>query len=171
MTLGAQCMKQTKLVKRLGKLKHNAYAKAWDDLANEPRWRLEYVVSDLHGKWHTHGRNFNRHETDADPYCERPSEEARQFPLKAKTEAQAKREMRVLDRRLHKEWDQKWEASGVPYNREMHFQNWCRASDELRRMLNALARLRATTAADMNMKAVVIAVVRGDEDDEHYGSP
>jgi hypothetical protein len=78
--------------------------------------------------------------------------------LQAQNEKDAKEEARVLSRRFDREFDAKRKQSGVPFNRDGHYDNWTRSHNKLRRAVARLAKLRATTMEGLAAKAVVLAI-------------
>ena len=100
------------------------------------------------------------------------TEEPKRLPtkwmrLKARSEAEAKNEVSVLDRRLDKAFYEKLKQAGVPFDRDAHYHNWTRSHGELIRAVVHLARLKATTREGLNMKAMVLAIAHDAWDDPH----
>jgi hypothetical protein len=85
--------------------------------------------------------------------------------LKARSEAEAKSEADVLDRKLDKAFFEKRKQAGVPFERDAHYDSLSRSHNKLRRAVVGLARLKATTHEGLNMKAIVLAIAHGAFDD------
>jgi hypothetical protein len=98
------------------------------------------------------------------------TEEPKRLPtkwmrLKARSEAEAKNEVNVLDRRLDKAFYEKLKQAGVPFDRAAHYHNWTRTHGELIRAVVHLARIKATTPEGLNIKAIVLAIAHDAFDD------
>jgi hypothetical protein len=87
------------------------------------------------------------------------------MPLKARSEAEAKSEADVLDRKLDKAFFEKRKQAGVPFERDAHYHGWSRSHSELRRAVAQLSRLKAATLEGLNMKAMVLAIAHDAFDD------
>jgi hypothetical protein len=93
------------------------------------------------------------------------------FRLKAKSEEQAKREAKVLGRKLQEEFWEGRRQAGVPFNRDEHYTNWVNSTNKLQRAVKQLARLRATTAEELNIKAMVLAIAHEAFDAKFWNEP
>src|ERR1700674_5210167 len=71
--------------------------------------------------------------------------------LRARSEAEAKSEADVLDRKLDKAFFEKRKQAGVPFERDAHYDSWSRSHNKLRRPVVGLARLKATTHEGLNL--------------------
>jgi hypothetical protein len=92
--LGEECLAYAKHTQACKQRSEEAYEKLTDAMADEPRWGLKYVTSGPKGTWRALGVGIA-----ITPYGKSRQCEERWFPLKAKTENQAKREMAALDRK------------------------------------------------------------------------
>jgi hypothetical protein len=167
--LGEECLRQAAVTKALGLRKAVAYDATKAAMASVPRWVLDYVVGGPLCKWpswRAAGRNCADNQWDAEKRAWSANQERRYFTLEAKSQIQAEREMKALNRQFYSEWDAKWRAAGIPHNRNAIYEAWCREHAKLLRMVNMLAKLRATTQAALSMKAMVTAVARESFDDE-----
>src|SRR5215210_3291397 len=125
--LGEECLKQAAVTKALGVGKAAAYDATEAAMAGVPKWVLDYVVGGPLCKWpswRAAGRNRSDDQWDEEKGAWSANQERRHFPLKAKSQTQAEKEMKALNRQFDAEWEAEWQAAGIPYNCSAIYEAW-----------------------------------------------
>lgn len=178
---GQECLKQAHEFRRLRRVSNKAAHKAAVAFAatNAQRWSIVGYfgsgplspvdgVPDAWQVWgvdsapHWHARSLG----EGDP----ESIEGKWFRLDATSKEEAEREANELDTKLDREFFAAKARAGIPFKSKEHFNNWGRAHDKMRRSVNKLAKLRATTPQGLNIKAMVLAASHDSWDDPEMWS-